>query len=401
MNSTNETTSFRWVSCQVDAILEQRSPKAIRRTLQSVPITLEETYITILSQVPSCDQGTVRSFLEWLTFTLRPLYIDEITEAIVLTRDFPALDPEERLFGIDSVLKYLRSLVRVDRATGFVGFAHESVRTFLTSDAIQDSNASFFYLDRMNCQINVMVKCLGYLSLPTFQQGYCSDEEAERRCKEWPLLMYAALTWTGLLERLLATTDNIVPRNIVPYLKMFFYSGQTNTRGGAFAAWYQLVYPEGDETIWLSHPLYTAAREGLVPLIDIILEWEGPVNLERRGGRALSTPLHVAATYGQSSAVKALLRAGADVNETNSFGECGFNWACLYNRVDIVKEFIAFGADFRRVTEATCGPPVHRIDSESCDLIFGDQNRPISQREQDNERLLGALDEQDTVKPIG
>ncbi|KAL9087299.1 MAG: hypothetical protein Q9159_003719 [Coniocarpon cinnabarinum] len=220
------------------------------------------------------------------------------------------------------------------------------------------TDAAFYYLDEEICQCDLALKCIGYLSLPVFAGGYCHPQELQERPYDWPLLLYAAYFWTKHLGIATNASEAGLSPSFSVGLNRFFSSIDTCDRGGNFAAWYQVVFPEGNPKIWMTHPLYTAARQGLLPVVKAILASEGTDTLERRGGRTLSTPLHVAATYGHLDVVKELLRQSANPNETNSLGECGLNWAHFYGYTDVVNALIAGGADSRRIYQGL-GRPIH------------------------------------------
>ena len=324
----------------------------------SVPSTLEETYVAILCGIPPRDRELAKAFLRWLTFSQRSLFLEELAEAAVLTDEHPCLEPDARLFEINSILSRLRSLIRVDRTADSVGLAHDSVFTFLTSQTIRDSPAAAFYLDPLESYTDLAAKCIAYLTLPAFESGYCSEAELDERFREWPLLDYAAQLWTLHVKRLMEVNGGELPDIIHRNFRTFVQSEDTCQQGRNFAAWYQAVFPEAEEEpeIWLTPPLYTVAREGLVPLMQDILSYEGTKNLETLGGRNHSTPLHVAATYGQVEAVKALLAAGANPNESNPDGVCGLNFAALYGHMEVVEILLDAGANPRRITHGEAEP---------------------------------------------
>lgn len=57
------------------------------------------------------------------------------------------------------------------------------------------------------------------------------------------------------------------------------------------------------------------------------------------------TPLHLAAMTGNCAAVRALVRAGADVDAVNSLGETSLHLAASANFAHIVTELLAMNAN--------------------------------------------------------
>lgn len=345
---------FRWVKCQIENLARSRSLREIRLAIQQVPPTLNDTYIAILASVSVTDQPLVRKMLLWTTFALRNLTLNEVAEAAVFDNSHTDSLVESRLLVPFDLLKCVRSLVRYDPETDLLALAHSSVRTFLTSETIKNSKVHTYYLDPRICRVEIACDCIDYLCMPAFQSGFCNNYDAlVERIRAWPLANYATAYWTqhtGL--GLKNSVDDTVPAPIQQSLDPFFATAYLS-QGGCFSAWYELAFPEGNATLWLTKPLYFAAREGLVPIArSILASANGRAQIEVQGGRRLSSPLHVAATYGQRDMVDFLLSAGADPNEQNGYGESGLQWAHAYRHYGIVDALLKAGADPARIEGA-------------------------------------------------
>lgn len=321
-----------------------------------MPHTLEETYLSILHCIPKEDQEVAYQSLQWLSFALRPLTLSELAEAAVLSSEEPTIEPDARLLDPESILLNLKSIIRYDESTGTVALSHESVRTFLTSSQALKMDVARFQLDTALCRIDLACKCIKYLSLPAFSGGPCDISKLGERFADWPLLRYAAHHWSGYVKQIMAASDGELPPKVIESIRGFFHTFSQKSSGSNFAAWYQSVFPKGSPSTWASHPLYTAAREGLAPIVEEILQVEGQKSLERRGGWTGSTPLHIAAAFGRTAVVRQLLAAGANPNEVNSLGDCGLNWAQFYGHTDVVRALIEAGADARRITHGVGRP---------------------------------------------
>jgi ankyrin repeat protein len=77
------------------------------------------------------------------------------------------------------------------------------------------------------------------------------------------------------------------------------------------------IAQQGADRININGQLVMAARTGLVPRVQALLEQGANVNSRDRNG---DSPLNMAAAKGNSDMVKALLAAGADVNLANVAG---------------------------------------------------------------------------------
>ncbi len=82
----------------------------------------------------------------------------------------------------------------------------------------------------------------------------------------------------------------------------------------------------GDSRLDGCTPLIFAAREGRTEIVKVL------------------TPLSIAVLFGHLETVKALIAAGADVNETNLDGESPLYWAVKKGHTEIVELLKAAGA---------------------------------------------------------
>lgn len=326
--------SFRWASCTIDDLLRRTTPKAIKSTFDGVATTLSDIYMGILQNIPDEKAEAINAMLSYLVAAKRPLTLEELGEAISLTfsDDF---DEDDRLIEPEAIVNSLHSLLHCDPSNQHIELAHSSVRVFLTSPELSGK----YHIDPIAANILMSRACIYYLTLPPFQQT-CPDETAlEARKGDWPFLEYASCFWTR-------HTRTIPPRYDKEYLSLFSKLAASANRpgGGNFAAWYQCIYPRGNAGIWETKPLYMCAREGLLEPLKTLLADCTKEELERRGGVRGSTPLHVAATYGEVEVVKLLLAAGADPNERNGAGENGIQLAALGNHHETVRVLLGAGA---------------------------------------------------------
>lgn len=71
----NDQPRFRWAVCQLDMLGECRSKASLRRSLATLPPTLDKTYDRILSSISEVDSQYAIPILQWLAFSARPLSI--------------------------------------------------------------------------------------------------------------------------------------------------------------------------------------------------------------------------------------------------------------------------------------------------------------------------------------
>jgi hypothetical protein len=136
---------FRWVFCQLE-VLRQCFPPSVRRILQDLPESLDETYERILREIRRPNQGHARRLLQCLVAAARSLRVEELAE--VLAFDFsaegiPKLNPgwrwEDQEEAVMSACSSLVIIVK-DRDSRIVQFSHFLVKEFLTSDRLGRSS---------------------------------------------------------------------------------------------------------------------------------------------------------------------------------------------------------------------------------------------------------------------
>jgi hypothetical protein len=84
----------------------------LRKSLATLPQTLDETYNRILTAISEQDRDFAMRILQWLTFSARPMSVEEIAEvvAIDVARE-PAFDRDDVLEDPLEALNICSSLV--------------------------------------------------------------------------------------------------------------------------------------------------------------------------------------------------------------------------------------------------------------------------------------------------
>ncbi|KAF2811529.1 uncharacterized protein BDZ99DRAFT_559599 [Mytilinidion resinicola] len=184
---------FRWAACQLDALGQCCNRVQLRKSLATLPPTLDETYNRILCGIDDIDSEYAVRILRWLTFSSRPLTLDEIAEVIAIDseRD-PAFDSEEVFKDPLDVLRICSSLVTITtteepdeesddeesdeesdddltsnelrKLTGqIVALAHYSVKEYLVSERCRQSRAARYSMQHTPCNEFIAKCCLAYL----------------------------------------------------------------------------------------------------------------------------------------------------------------------------------------------------------------------------------------------
>ena len=160
---------FRWVYCQLEA-LRPCFPNNLRRMLEELPKSLDETYQRILKEINNANQKQAHQLLQCLAVAQRPLRVEELAEVLALdvdARGIPTFNAKWRWEDHEAaVLSACSSLVSViiDDGSRVVQFSHFSVKEFLTSDRLAFmEDVSHFYIANEPSHLILAQACLGVL----------------------------------------------------------------------------------------------------------------------------------------------------------------------------------------------------------------------------------------------
>jgi hypothetical protein len=184
--------------------------KMLQKALKTLPPTLDQTYDRILASIGEEYSQYALRILQWLTFSARPLSIDEVAEVVAIDakRD-PAFDPDEVLQNPLDALTICSSLVTItiDSHYGIsyygisyyemehsprqiVALAHFSVKEYLVSDRIRRKKVEKYSIQEDVCHNAIATSCLSYLH--QFQQL----ELSPGFLRLFRLARYSAEYWT-------------------------------------------------------------------------------------------------------------------------------------------------------------------------------------------------------------
>ena len=180
--------------CQLEA-LRPCFPNNLRRMLEELPKSLDETYQRILKEINNANHKQAHQLLQCLAVAQRPLRVEELAEVLALDVDaggIPTFNANWRWQDHEAaVLSACSSLVSViiDDGSRVVQFSHFSVKEFLTSDRLASmEDVSHFHIADEPSHLILAQACLGVLlSL----EARTSDESVE----DIALLPYADNYW--------------------------------------------------------------------------------------------------------------------------------------------------------------------------------------------------------------
>ena len=342
--------------CQVE-ILRDCLPPSVRRTLDELPESLDETYERILREIKKPNRDHARRLLSCLVAAVRPLRVEELAEVLAVDYEdeegIPSLNPNWRWEDQEqALLTSCSSLITIveSGASRVVQFSHFSVREFLTSDRLSTSSGDVL---RYHIALEPAHTILAQACMSALLR---SDDHIEPDAVKTSsqLAGYAARHWVAH-----AQYENVSShlRKAMEYLfdpdKPYFSAWQQLHNMDTDAPTHSTFYRFTVEYPSAAVPLYYAALCGFQDLVEH-LAFKYPEHVNARGGHYVTplvaalagehfqtarilrdkggdpnvgghgdaTPLHSAAYYGQLQMVQALLlEYKADVNVRTPSGE--------------------------------------------------------------------------------
>lgn len=296
---------FRWVVCQLDALRSCMKLADLRKAWNCLPKTLDETYNRILVNIDKEYFHEAYAALQWMTFSMRPLRLEELAEAAVVRPECRSLGAEDRLRDHHDILMICSSLVTLSEGNE-LRLAHYSVQEYLLSDRIAMGPASAFHLVQGIVDDNIAEICITPLLM--FDQH---GSMPERNLQDFPLLQYAAEFWYEHARRASKVPSQ---RNLVTLSVRLL-----DEKNPSFLNWLRTCDPDNTkyapnynkELISFAQPIYYESCCGLMGAAKMLLEKGAEVN---GLGGVYGTPLQAAAVNGYKDIAKLLLDYGAEVN---------------------------------------------------------------------------------------
>ncbi|KAL2819101.1 purine and uridine phosphorylase [Aspergillus granulosus] len=339
---------FRWAACQLDILQDCLDLRMLRKSLRSLPKTLEETYARILAGISESYQPYAIRLLQFLTYSERPLTVREAVDAIAVDPSGdPPFDPRMRMPESREITKICSSLVSLVTRLGDCNsgemleelqLAHFSVQQYLKSGRIEAS-----FPGNLARVASITKVCLAYLS-HLDEQRPIKDVRVE-----FPLAQYSARYWMDHARSV--ETEEDLPECI---LKFFLEQPH------AYAVWGRLFNPDRpQEKVPRQHenmatPLYytasaglhnalqAASRKGYKEIVWILLDHGADVNAQ---GGYYNDSLQAASYGGHKEIMQTLLDHGAKVNSQGGHYNTALQAASYKGHRDILQLLLDHGAD--------------------------------------------------------
>ncbi|KAL8717888.1 MAG: hypothetical protein Q9225_004913, partial [Loekoesia sp. 1 TL-2023] len=342
-------TRFRWAECQLDALRKCLTLPMLRKALDSLPLTLNETYARILCNIDASYSRLAARALQWLVYSERPLKIQELVEVLAIdVEDECIFDPDRRLPEHDDILLICSSLVTIavdsNRHTRIVRLAHFSVKEYLISAHISAGPAATYTVENLRAHMTIAEDCMSYLiqiaNGDLLREWDPSSISVGELSVAYPLVNYAARRWIDHV-RVVGEENERLSALI---LKLF--------QSHVFGSWIYFIgsdAPDIDEDDILpskdemdSWRLPWACRNELPRLVNYLLETGSDpqardyLSFNALDGAVKSCNIEV---------VSLLLEKGADVNAQGDRYDSALKAASFNRSYPVVKLLLEAGAN--------------------------------------------------------
>ena len=341
----------------------------MRRTLDELPESLDETYERILKEIKKPNRDHARRLLQCLVVAIRPLRVDELAEVLAVDFDnadgIPRLNPNWRWEDEEQALFASCSSLIVIVESGksrVVQFSHFSVREFLTSTRLATSSGDVlrYHIALEPAHTILAQACMSILLL--------SDDRDERSGNgiknNSPLALYAAEHWATHAQT----------EHVSSYLRTSMAS-LFDLDKPYFAAWLELYDidpdPPSGSAFYLfaplkkcdASPLYYAALCGFQDLVqNLIVKY--PQHVNASGGWFL-TPLVAALAGKHFQTAELLCLGGADPNVQCYDGNTPLHSAACNGYVEMVQVLLNLEADVNIRNSEEGRSPLNYISAHS------------------------------------
>jgi len=365
---------------------------SIRKALNELPASLDETYEKTLQGIAKEKSEHAHRLFQCLVATVRPLRVDELAEIFAV--DFgpdsePNLEESRRPENPEeAVLSACSTLITIvgDEDSKIVRFSHFSVKEFLTSDHFQTSKLGKALYIPLDATHTILTRaCLTVLLQ--------LDEKLDKqRLKTFPLAAYAAQHWVdhAKIENVASQSQDLMQRlfnpkkpHLVAWTRIYNIDKgnepSTNDLDGnaecpspaqatslyyaalcgfARVTEYLIVTHHENVNVECGHhgtPLHAASYEGHVDTARLLIEHNADVKMMNNHKR---TALCSAYDGGRLEVMQMLLQHGANVEEPYADFASLLHIASHHGQADIVELLLRNKADVN-ARDSVNGTPLH------------------------------------------
>ncbi|KAH8587984.1 ankyrin repeat-containing domain protein [Bisporella sp. PMI_857] len=333
---------FRWAACQLDALENCLEYRSLQNALVCLPKTLGETYAKILHGIPDEHKQNATRILQFLTYSKRPLTIEEAVDAIVVdTEETQYFNLKYRMPDPREISRYCSSLVVLvspdshsndkDDKHMELKLAHFSVKEYLMSGKLDEKIAQAY--QEAAAKASIATVCLAYLL------HLDQDIPLNKIREKFPFAQYSAMYWMD--NAAMAKGED---RKLQHFIKELFCHHRSAYRN--CYSLYRPDWPWHDEPVKAREnpapALYYASFGGLVNAARYILSQGADVNAQ---SEYYGSSLQAASAGGHEKVVELLLKNGADTNAQGGYYGSALQAASAKGHEKIVELLLKNGAN--------------------------------------------------------
>ena len=331
--------------CQLE-VLRDCLPPSVRRTLDELPESLDETYERVLKEIKKPNREHARRFMQCLVVAIRPLDVKELAEVLAVDFDdaegIPKLKTDWRWEDEEqALLTSCSSLITIVETedSRVVQFSHFSVKEYLTSAQLATSSGdmSRYHIVLEPAHTILAQACMGVL----LQPHGVEENSAENNS---PFAGYAAQYWVTHAQFERASSFLRKPMEYLfdldkPYFEAWLQLHDIDTPHQGTSSLTMFAVSEISDVT----PLYIAALCGFEDLVEhLVIKY--PQHMNTSSGRYV-TPLIAALAGRHFQIAKLLHHNGAHMNTRGNFGETPLNSAAWYGDLEMVQILLDYKVD--------------------------------------------------------
>ena len=336
---------FLWVVLILEELErrdERLSDEAIPSKLSKIPLTLIDTYASILHNVPSTRKEDLWRIIRWLLFGSRSPTLAQLETALCLETGV------SHWIGFPEDVEFLcGSFIRMGGPYDEISFIHQTARGFLETyiQNCKPADVAELNMDHNPANERLATICVQYLLREeVFAELYrvlwiTSDTNYANSIGDFlrrhNFLRYAIESWAFHIRE--AKTPSF---EIITITKKLL-SSPSHSHGIMTLEFF--INKHGTRLVPCARtPLHVAAYFNLPWLVDSYISQDGiPIDLEADMG---DTPLVWASEMGSTECVSRLLQAGADPNKVEYDGWSSLHWAARNGHLETAKLLLNYGA---------------------------------------------------------